>query len=194
MTRFEVINHFIRARGFRSFLEIGTAMGETFRAVDCTVKASVDPDMSTDATYHMTSDEYFAQYRDKFDIIFIDGLHECHQAMRDILNALEHLNPGGVIVMHDCHPKHYLMQLWKQFDTMPWTGNVWKAFVSARAVLPYEMYVYDDDWGCGIIDTARQNTEDTSGLPTDMDRMNFRDFETHPEWMDFRKELDHGEC
>ena len=55
--RYDLINHFIASRGFRSFLEIGTAGGETFRAVNCERKVSVDPNAA--ATFRMTSDEFF---------------------------------------------------------------------------------------------------------------------------------------
>ena len=34
-TRTDLLNYFIRECGFRSFLEIGTADGANFRAVEC---------------------------------------------------------------------------------------------------------------------------------------------------------------
>jgi predicted O-methyltransferase YrrM len=53
---------------------------------------------------HITSDAFFERSMVKFDVIFIDGLHEEHQVDRDIVNSLQHLNPGGIIVLHDCLP------------------------------------------------------------------------------------------
>ena len=186
MTRYEIINEIIRDRGYRSFLEIGTQRGETFRNVDVPVKVSVDPDPRTAATYVMTSDEYFREHSEKFDIVFVDGLHECGQAYRDVTNALKVLNRGGVIVMHDCHPENREMQEPYRGQYF-WTGDVWKAFVKARAELKYEAYVIDQDFGCGIIDTAKKRTADVSGLPVDMARMTYDDYKSHPEWMDFRE-------
>ena len=187
MTRWEIINAIIADRGYKSFLEIGTKYGETITRVNVPVKVSVDPDPRTGATFLMTSDEYFRDHRERFDIVFVDGLHECGQAFRDVENALRILNKGGVIVMHDCHPLAEEMQEPYRGQFF-WTGDVWKAFVKARAELPYEIYVIDQDFGCGIIDTKKNKTKDTDGLPTDMDQMKYEDFVKHPEWMDFRQE------
>lgn len=191
MWRHEVINHFIQSRGYSSFLEIGTYRGDTYRNVSCRIRLSVDPDPSTPATHHMTSDDFFSSSRDKFDIIFIDGLHEHNQVWRDINNSLKHLNKNGVIVLHDCHPTSEKMQEYHTESQwqFAWTGTVWKAFVKARATLPYELYVYDNDMGCGIIDTTMVRTSDVSELPTDMDTMTYEDFVAHPEWMNFKGEL-----
>ena len=190
MTRWEIINRFIMERNYWSFLEIGTKYGETFRQVAAEVKKSVDPDPGTAATFVMTSDTYFRIYKkDRYDIIFIDGLHESEQAYRDIRNAMKVLNMGGVIVVHDCKPENEEMQQ-PYHGQFLWTGDVWKAFVKARAELPYECYVIDTDFGCGIIDTTRKKTKNTEGLPTDMAGMSYGDFVKHPEWMDFRKEAE----
>lgn len=188
MTRYDILNTFISHRNFHSFLEIGTYIGQTFRAVNCDTKVSVDPDHKTPATHHVTSDEYFSTHNDKFDIIFIDGLHEHDQVYRDITNSLQHLTHNGVIVLHDCHPTSEKMQehhTTSQYD-FAWTGDVWKAFVKARATLPYEMYVIDHDMGCGVIDTAIPRTSDVSSLPVDMSAMTYSDFTSHPEWFNFR--------
>lgn len=88
-TRYDLINAFINARKYKSFLEIGTAVGETFRAVNCEIKVSVDPCKEAGATFQITSDEFFATNRDRFDIVFVDGFHEWHQAERDVRNALK---------------------------------------------------------------------------------------------------------
>ena len=184
MTRYDIINNIIRFCGFRSFLEIGTASGETFNNIDVPEKVSVDPDVNTAATYHMTSDEYFKRHRAKFDIIFIDGLHEAEQAYRDIQNALKHLNQGGAIVVHDVHPTDERMQQ-PYTNQHFWTGDVWKAFVKARRELPYQTFVYDYDFGCGVILTAYSKDEDLSDLPSDMSKMTYQDFVDHPEWMNF---------
>ena len=191
MTRWEIINRIIGDRGYRSFLEIGTQYGATFTRVDVPVKVSVDPDPRTAATYVMTSDEYFREHKDKFDLVFVDGLHECGQAYRDVMNALEILNKGGVIVMHDCHPTDRQMQE-PYCGQYFWTGDVWKAFVMLRGTLAHEMYVIDQDFGCGIIDTAKRRKKKTEGLPKDMKAMTYEDFVDHPEWMDFRTEWRNG--
>ena len=45
----------------------------------------------------MTSDEYFKKFKDKFDLIFIDGLHHYNQVEKDIYNSLEILNDKRII-------------------------------------------------------------------------------------------------
>lgn len=138
----------------------------------------------------MTSDEYFAQTADTFDIIFIDGLHEYSQVDRDIKNALKHLNKHGVIIMHDCHPNSEACQRHcSYYPGGEWTGDCWKAYVKNRAELPYEMCVWDHDWGCGVIDTNKEKISDTSSLPIDMDKMTYQDFVAHPEWMNFKNTI-----
>lgn len=187
MTRWEIINAIIADRGYKSFLEIGTKYGETIKQVNVPVKVSVDPDPRTGATFMMTSDEYFRDHRDRFDLVFVDGLHECGQAFRDVENALKILNKGGVIVMHDCHPQTEEMQEPYRGQFF-WTGDVWKAFVQLRGVLAHEMYVIDQDFGCGIIDTKkRRKTPPPQGI-VNMRDLTYRDFVEHPEWMDFRQE------
>lgn len=194
-SRHDVINAFIDDRGYHTFLEIGTDTGISFRAVHADFIVSVDPDPATPATHHMTSDAFFAAYDDRFDIIFIDGLHECNQAYRDIRNALSHLNPNGVIVMHDCLPTTERMQ--QHSTTYPgglWTGDVWKAFVRARSELPHLMYTVDIDFGCGIIDTTMCATaESRMDLPSDMETMTYDQFLQHRnEWMNVKEGIQHG--
>ena len=201
MTRYEIINHFILRRGYTRFLEIGTAGGDTYRNVCARVRISVDPDRTTMATYRMTSDEFFeltkiypsAEGEMDFDIIFIDGLHTCDQAYADIMNALGVLNPGGVIVIHDCLPSSEQMQL--HAESYPggiWTGDVWKAFVKARTELPYLMYTIDTDFGCGIIDTAQKRSK-IPPLPTDMNKMSYEDYNAKKQaWMNVKGGIQNG--
>lgn len=186
MRRYELINEYIKLYNFKSFLEIGHYKGEAFNNVIIESKETVDPDVSCHATYVMTSDEFFAQNKKKYDIIFIDGLHKRDFVDRDINNGLKCLNKGGVIIMHDCHPTSERIQQNEQLHNEAWMGDCWKAFVKNRALLPYEMYVCDDDCGCGVIDTNKQKTTDTSLFPTDMEKMTYQEFVKHPEWMSFK--------
>ena len=49
----------------------------------------------------MTSDKFFKD-NEKFDIIFIDGLHTFEQTIKDIDNSIKFLRDKGVILIHDC--------------------------------------------------------------------------------------------
>ena len=53
----------------------------------------------------MTSDDFFRINKNKFDVIFIDGLHEYQQAVNDIENSLGCLNENRVILLDDCLPR-----------------------------------------------------------------------------------------
>lgn len=176
MTRYDIIQKFINERNYKTFLEIGTFKGEAFNHIKIDHKESIDPDPECNATWQMTSDDYFKNSKDKFDIIFIDGLHEHNQVYRDICNSLEHLNPNGVIVMHDCMSKNEKMQLWdnKSHQHEEWTGDTWKAYYKAFKELDYEVYVVDTDYGCGVIDTSKER--DIVSTVTDMENLKYTDY------------------
>ena len=195
-TRHDIINTFIAERNYSSFLEIGTGTGESLKLVRTQTFVSVDPDPHTPATDHVTSDAFFDACSDSFDIILIDGLHEHNQVYRDIKNSLEHLNPGGVIILHDCLPTTEYMQrtLYESQYGYAWTGDVWKAFTKARAELPYLMYTIDTDFGCGIIDTRFPlEPQELPELPTDMEAMNYDHFINYRnEFMNVKEGIYHG--
>ena len=177
MTRTEVIQRMIDFRGFKTYLEIGSFRNENVKNLRIDRKVTVDPDPEAYANYQMTSDQYFAENDEKFDIIFIDGLHEHSQVWRDIRNSLGHLNPNGVIVMHDCMPKSEKMQVWdnKSHQSEEWTGDTWKAYYKAYSELSYKVYVVDTDYGCGVIDTSEKYKEDIN-WKVDMEELKYEDY------------------
>jgi len=177
MIRTEVIQRMIDFRGFKTYLEIGSYRNENVKNLKIDRKITVDPDPDAYANYQMTSDQYFDENDEKFDIIFIDGLHEHSQVWRDIRNSLEHLNPNGVIVMHDCMPKSEKMQVWdnKSHQSEEWTGDTWKAYYKAYGELSYKVYVVDTDYGCGVIDTSEKYKEDIN-WKVDMEELKYEDY------------------
>ena len=157
MLRSQIINTLINRYKFESYLEIGTRKrSDNFNLINVKNKTCIDPNPSAFADFVLTSDDWFKYYSDKkFDLIFIDGLHKSFQVERDIDNALSCLNAGGVIVLHDCNPTSYEMQI-RDVDVIDeWTGDVWKAYVKYRKTSPYFTCVVDTDYGCGIIDTNK---------------------------------------
>lgn len=164
MKRYDIINHFINKKGYTRFLEIGHATGEAFSQIECDVMHSVDPEGHP--SHKMTSDEFFEQNTEKYDIIFIDGLHHADQVEKDIRNSIEALNEGGTIVMHDCSPTDEKMQIVPRQQGV-WTGDVWKAYVKflANNNDKYECFVIDSDWGCGVI---REGSSKSIELPDEL--------------------------
>ena len=191
MKRWELINEYIHKYNFKSFLEIGHDKGETFGHIEIDLKESVDPNVTTNPTYIMSSDDFFEAYDNHYDIIFIDGLHEHSQVARDIDNALLHLNQGGVIILHDCNPITEMQQVHSySYPGGIWTGDCWKAFVKYRYILNYEMYVWNYDFGCGVIDTNIKKSTDTSTLPHIMAKMNYDGLNAHRmEWLNLQDHI-----
>jgi Methyltransferase domain len=105
----------------------------------------------------LTSDEFFMNLRKsmvskknyKFDIVFIDGLHERKQVLRDLKNAFTYLSVNGIIIMHDCNPPEYLHTT--SGINRLWTGDVYKAMLDQRYSLNVNSYVIDTDWGVGVL-------------------------------------------
>ena len=134
MFRADIINTLIKKINAKKYLEIGVSNGINFASIKCDYKIGVDPDLESPATVHLTSDSFFETNQDKFDVIFIDGLHHSDQVYRDIINSLTVLNDGGYIVCHDMSPWNENVQL-IPFDSAIhtyWTGDCWKAFVKLR--------------------------------------------------------------
>jgi hypothetical protein len=178
MIRTELINCFIRRRQYCSYLEIGVGPGrENFDRVQCEHKHGIDPSADVEGAHHVESDRFFEETTKLFDVIFIDGMHDELQVDRDITNSLRHLDPGGVIILHDCLPPDE----WHQRPQSEyrrgenWNGLVWKSVLKYFVISGWRCYVVNCDWGCGVIDTAypaavRQRRE----LSTDLDYQ--RDF------------------
>ena len=47
---------------------------------------------------------FLLKNKERFDCIFIDGLHTFEQSLKDFYNAWEVLNKGGAVVFHDTNP------------------------------------------------------------------------------------------
>ena len=173
MNRTDLINGFIRRRGYRSYLEIGVDDPDpNFDHVACPRKCAVDPAPGLPGIDHpVTSDEFFRASDESFDLIFIDGFHEDEQVGRDIRNALGHLNPGGIVVIHDClPPDEWHQRPYRDFrGGEAWNGTVWKGVLRQFADCPWDCYVVDCDWGCGVIDTSRPRPIPPVAVPERLD-------------------------
>lgn len=171
MRRFDIINEFIKKYGYKKYCEIGVQKSKSFNNVKCEYSVGVDPDQSTKATHHMTSDEYFKKNKDRFDIFFVDGLHHSDQVYKDIINCLERLEDDGTIICHDMNPREEVYQKVPR-ETKVWNGDCWKAFVRLRTERDnLEMYVIDADEGCAVIRKGSQEKLDISGKGINYDNL-----------------------
>jgi SAM-dependent methyltransferase len=156
MDRLGILNSIATKNNVQSYLEIGVANGYTLKGVICKHKIGVDPDKNSAATLFITSDEFFKNNKETFDLIFIDGLHHADQVKQDIYNALSVLNKKGVIICHDMNPYNEIMQRVPR-QSAEWTGDCWKAWVELRASRDdLSMQVVDTDYGCGVIFRGKQ--------------------------------------
>ena len=166
MKRYDIINHLIKVNNYKSFLEIGTQEHINISNIIIDKKISVDPDPEANADFVLTSDDFFKQNSDKFDIIFVDGLHHSDFVYRDIVNSLKILNLDGCIVVHDVIPYSYESQLIPLEKTLQtgsgiWNGDVWKGWIKLRTERKdLVMKVVNTDHGCGIIHKTKNNNGD----------------------------------
>jgi len=160
-----VVQKIIETKKYNSYLEIGTFHDELFKNIKCDKKVGVDP--VSGGTIRKTSDEFFKDNKEKFDCIFIDGLHYYSQVKKDIENSLKVLNPNGIILLHDCLPNNHFEQAVPRCQ-MTWNGDVWKAIVEMRTLNYVDTYVGAFDNGIGLI-LKRKNT-----MPLQKPRVSFK--------------------
>ncbi len=152
--RFDIINKIISKRNYTSYLEIGCFKNETFNKINIKKKIGVDP--VSGGNLRMTSDHFFKENKEKFDLIFIDGLHVYEQVIKDIFNSINVLKENGIILVHDCLPR----KLWYQTPTRmsdTWNGDVWKAIVECRTLEYIDTYTCLADEGIGVIKVQKNN-------------------------------------
>ena len=158
-------------------MEIGCQSDVNFSKIKIENKVGVDP--QSGGTLRMTSDEFFSQNKDTFDLIFIDGLHIHEQVLKDIDNSLNVLNENGVILLHDCLPA----KIWHQ--TIPqthssWNGDVWKSIVQSRTREDIDTYTIKADQGLGLI-LKRKNRDKLVHPINNFKNLKFKDYYNHHE-------------
>ena len=133
-----------------NYLEIGCDQNELFHSVASYNKIGVDP--VSGGTHKMTSDDFFEINTKKFDVVFIDGLHEYQQVRRDALNSLKYLNDEGWIAFHDFLPANYLEQHMPRVGKgWPWTGDCWKLAYELSQAEGLEFKIVEIDRGVGLM-------------------------------------------
>ena len=167
LSRISVINSCLKTIRGNSYLEIGIGTGKTITKIKSNHKVGVDPKLQVNKAirqqqntklYELTSDQFFKKNKEKYDVIFVDGLHLYEQAIRDILNSLNVLTKNGVIIAHDCNPKTERVAS-RTSRKGVWSGDVWKAIYDLK--LNYKNLDYfclASDFGLGII--TKKNPED----------------------------------
>lgn len=152
--RYEILNKIIKIKNYNNYLEIGCFQDENFNKIKITNKVGVDP--VSGGTIRDTSDNFFLNNKNFFDIIFIDGLHVYEQVRKDIQNSLKFINSNGVILLHDCVPLRIRDQMIPRSHEH-WNGDVWKAITEVRTFKNLDTYTILADQGLGIIFKRKNN-------------------------------------
>lgn len=108
------INELLRINAGKSYLEVGVKTGATFQCIKAEQCTGVDPhplfdfsNLPPNFSFHQVpSDDFFEKLPldVRYDVIFLDGLHTAKQTSRDLMSALNHLHPGGAILIDDTVP------------------------------------------------------------------------------------------
>ncbi len=170
--RYHIIQEIINKKKYKSYLEIGCFANEVFSKMEVERKVGVDP--VSGGTIKKTSDEFFKDNHEKFDCIFIDGLHEFNQVKRDINNSIKSLNDEGIILLHDCLPNNVYDQAMPRCQ-YNWNGNVWKAIVECRTRSDIDVYTCYADNGIGVI-FKKLNSNVLKLNINDFSKLNFTDY------------------
>ncbi|BCS88389.1 class I SAM-dependent methyltransferase [Pseudodesulfovibrio sediminis] len=164
MTRAELINLICAHVRAKDYLEIGISKGQTLSSVIASNRTGVDPaprlaeledryraGMNGVRMFTLESDPFFADNTETFDVIFVDGLHLYEQAIKDVLNAFNILNPGGFVIAHDLLPEKE-EEAARDRDSYIWNGDVWKIMLDLNTYHPgVEKFVVNSDCGMGVL-------------------------------------------
>jgi len=151
MLRSDIINQLLKLFESPKYLEIGVWRGDTFHAVLSNNKSAVDPSFQFDKSapeynspgisyFEQTSNAYFSDHpsnENKFDLIFLDGLHTFEQTLTDLLHAVDRLRDDGIIIIDDVIPDSYPASMRSEADCYNfrlssndpgthWMGDVYK--------------------------------------------------------------------
>jgi hypothetical protein len=170
--RWDLIQHIINKYNYTSYLEIGCDKDQSFSRIKINKKIGVDP--ISGGTIRDTSDNFFINNKDKFDIIFIDGLHHYEQVIKDVYNSLDILNDNGHILIHDCLPRTIAHQAIPRYRGS-WNGDVWKSIVELRTKSNLEVFTCEIDFGVGVI-RKKNNINPLDIKINDFKKLKFKDY------------------
>jgi predicted O-methyltransferase YrrM len=94
----------------KTYLELGVSSGFTLFNVSNVVDKVVGVDIHDirlfkKGEFHMmTTNEFFQNQKDTFDIIFIDANHDFEYVKEDFDNSIKVLNTNGIIILDDTDP------------------------------------------------------------------------------------------
>ena len=177
LRKWDFINKSLKAikKDKPKYLEIGAFRNENFNKINTTNKISVDPDPKSFPTFIGTSNEFFRNNSEKFDVIFIDGLHTFEQCRIDAINALECLNTNGYLFLHDLVPRNFIEE-YIPCITGIWTGDVWKVSVELSKTKGVKFSVILADHGLGMLQKINDDVKYFNNDEIKLRNSSFKDF------------------
>jgi glycosyltransferase involved in cell wall biosynthesis len=189
---YHVINDIIKTNNYNSYLEIGVESGETFNNIICNSKIGIDPDISiniTESLLKCSSNDFFINNSNMFDIILIDGMHQIEYLHHDFKNCLNYLNHNGSIVITNIFPENYREQCKVPIKhyynneilkySEPWTGDIWKYVYHVIKHYKFTYKIYNNKSNRGFIQFFNINKEEelyTDILSIDIREINNYDY------------------
>ena len=137
------------------YLEIGCDNNICFKSIPVINKIGVDPDRG--GNIKDTSDNFFKNNKNRFDVIFIDGLHIYEQCRRDVINALKVLDKNGYIFLHDMTPRNWAEENVPRLKNTLWTGDIWKVAIELSQTKGIDFFVINADMGVGTLRKKEEN-------------------------------------
>ncbi|MDQ1830520.1 hypothetical protein [Massilia scottii] len=169
LSKADIINRLIRQFGFKTFLEYNKFDGSSFYGdIVCDSKSiAYQPEnLHVDAArarhlLRVTAGVDLGQLLplpallerhagQRFDIIFLDPTHERPDVDLALRALAALLNPGGVLVVHDCNPEREELTVVKRRPGA-WVGETYKAFALLRQYNRASTVTVSEDYGVGLV-------------------------------------------
>lgn len=105
-----LISKIVQLTNCQLYLELGVSKGTSLEEVYKYCKNCIGVDVQDISDfrdfkfYLTTTDEFFKNFNEKPDIIFIDADHHFEQVKKDFINSLNCLSEHGIIFLHDTDP------------------------------------------------------------------------------------------
>lgn len=139
------------------YLEIGCFKNEVFNSIPLLDNQKIGVDPIEGGNIRKTSDDFFKENNDFFDIVFIDGLHTYHQIKKDIINSLQVLNKNGIIFIHDLIPDSEISSLVQRDKfTSNWNGDVYRVIFDLMKNDNLSFKIANIDFGVGILKKKKE--------------------------------------
>ncbi len=153
-TRTDLLNYLAERFKLTTYCEIGLQnRAANYNKIVCPIKTGIDPDPASAPDFCGTSDEFFKRVKGTMwsaDLFWIDGLHHAEQVKKDFENALNCLNPGGFICLHDCLPVEEIHAKVPR-ESKVWNGDVYRFIFTLNWYQNLHFRVVDIDHGCCVV-------------------------------------------